>query len=115
MLIVPVILALLFLSVHLAILAHASHVAQLAAQRGAQVAATANGSVSVLRRSVETVNRTIQDLGGNLDSAPQVKQMNRLVGVSVVLRVQGVVPYLPTRVERTVWVTNEEFIMEQDR
>ncbi len=105
----------LFIAAHFAVLAHASHVAQLAAQRGAQIAATADGSPDVLYEAKQASLQTVEDLGGHLAASPRLDYTSQLTGMTVVIAVQGVVPFLPMRVERTVWVSNEIFILEQDR
>jgi len=114
-LIVPVILTLLFTSVHFAVFAHASHVTQLAAQRGAQLASTAGGSVNVLNEAKNVSVQTVAELGGNLAQGPQILFTSSLTGMRVETEIQQIVPFLPTHVTRTVWVSNEQFIMEQDR
>ncbi len=114
-LIVPVILSMFFMAAHFAVLAHASHVAQLAAQRGAQIAAAANGSIDVLNKAKRHSAQTVADLGGHLANSPQLLYTSSLTGMKVDLEVQGIVPFLPTQVRRTVWMSNEQFILEQDR
>lgn len=103
------------MAVHVAVIAHASHVAQLAAQRGAQAAAAADGSVNVNTSAIGTATQTVTDLGGHLAQTPQILLLPRLTGMRVDLQIQGIVPFLPTHVQRTVWVSKEEFILEQDR
>ena len=114
-LIVPVVISMLFMAVHFAVLAHASHVAQLAAQRGAQVAATADGASEVLIDAQSRSAQTVKDLGGHLTRAPQLEYTSTLTGMTVELQIQGIVPFLPTRVLRTAWVSNERFMLEQER
>jgi hypothetical protein len=104
-----------FMAAHFAVLAHASHVAQLAAQRGAQIAASADGSVDVLNEAKRHSAQTVADLGGHLAKSPQLLYRSSLTGMKVDLEVQGIVPFLPTQVKRTVWMANEQFILEQDR
>ena len=113
--IVPVVLTVLFLAVHLAVLGHASHVAQAAAQRGAHVAAASNGSMNGLRQAVSLSSNVVQELGGELGSLPVVRRSGRTVGVTVHLVTQKIVPFMPNNLRRTVWVAQEEFIREQDR
>lgn len=113
--IVPVLLTVLFVVIHLAILGHASHVAQLAAQRGAQVAASANGSVDGTQRAVQQASAVARELGAALGSPPTVHWNDRTVGLTVHLVTQKLVPFLPHDVSRTVWMTQETFLKEQDR
>ncbi len=114
-LIVPVVLSLLFMSAHLAVLSHASHVAQLAAQRGAQIAAGAYGSPEIMQMAQVQSQQTVADLGGNIVGLPQVLSSSRMTAMTVELSVDGIVPFLPTHVTRTAWVSKEEFVLEQDR
>lgn len=113
--IVPVIITLLFLIVHIAVLSHASHIAQVAALRGAQIAASANGSVDEINRAIQQSQQIARDMGTSLATQPQVTWNQRSVGLSVRVRTQSVLPFLPNEVERTVWVAEEKFMMEQDR
>ena len=103
------------MAVHFAVLAHASHVAQLAAQRGAQIAATADGSPDVLSDAQRSSAQTVSELGGNLAASPRLEYTSTLMGMTVELEIQSIVPFLPTRVQRTVWVSNERFMLEQER
>lgn len=105
----------LFMAVHFAVLAHASHVAQLAAQRGAQVAATQDDAPDALTDALRISQQTVSDLGGHLAQTPRFVYTSQLTGMTVTLNVQGIVPFLPTHVERTVWVSHERFMLEQDR
>lgn len=106
---------LLFLAVHLAVIGHASHVAQVAAERGAHVAASANGSVNGLQNASIQASTVARDLGAQLGSAPSVQWNGRTVGVTVHIVTQKVVPFLPNEIHRTVWVAEESFVREQDR
>ena len=113
--IVPVILMVLFVGVHLAILGHATHVAQLAAQRGAHIAASANGSVGEIQRAVQQASEVAHELGAHLASPPTLQWNGRTVGLTVHLVTQRLVPFLPTEVSRTVWMAQEAFLKEQER
>lgn len=115
MIIVPVILTVLFLVIHFAVLGHASHVAQIAAQRGAQVAASSNGSVDEIQRAVQQASVVVNDLGAHLNAVPIVRWSGQTVGVTVRISTQKLVPFLPHEVSRTVWATQEVFLREQDR
>lgn len=114
-LIVPVVLSVLFVSVHLAVLSHARHIALVAAQSGAEIAASADGSNEILMRAREQSLRTVKELGGHLAEVPHVVSTSALVGMQINLEIVGIVPFLPTHVVRTVWVSREQFILEQDR
>ncbi len=113
--IVPVLLTVLFVVIHLAILGPASHVAQLAAQRGVQVAATANGSVDGTQRAIQQASAVARELGATLGAPPTLHWSDRTVGLTVHLMTQKLVPFLPNDVSRTVWVAQETFLKEQER
>ena len=113
--IVPVLLTVLFVVIHLAILGHASHIAQLAAQRGVQVAASANGSVDESQRAIQQASTVARDLGAALGSPPTLHRNGRTVGLTVHIVTQKLVPFLPHNVSRTVWMAEESFLKEQDR
>lgn len=111
---VPVLFSILFLGVHVAALAHGAQVANAAAMRGAHVAAASVSEVptSSVFREVELV---VSELGSRLGSVPVVRSTPDKVRVTVVLRVQSVVPFMPNSVTRSAWASRERFIMEQHR
>lgn len=106
---------LLFLAVHLAVIGHASHIAQVAAERGAHIAASANGSVAGINNASVQASIVARDLGAQLGSAPVVQWNGRAVAVTVHVVTQKLVPFLPNEIHRTVWVAEETFVREQDR
>jgi hypothetical protein len=111
---VPIIFTILCLGVHVAALAHGAQVANAAATRGAYVAAASNSEIpaaSVLRE----VDLVVTELGSRLGSVPVVSATSDKVRVTVVLRVQSVVPFLPNSVTRSAWASRERFVMEQHR
>lgn len=114
-LLVPVILSMLFVAVHAAALSHAGHIASVAANRGAQLAASSNGSsesVSMVRQGIQ---RTVAELGSRLNSEPQLSTYSGTVEVTVRISVPSVVPFLPDTVSRSASAPLEQFIQEQDR
>jgi hypothetical protein len=114
-LLVPVILSILFVSVHAAVLGHAGQVASVAANRGAQLAASSNNSSESTFVIRQEVRRTVMDLGSQLRSEPQLSAYMGHVRVTVRIAVPRIVPFLPDVVARSASVPIERFIEEQDR
>jgi hypothetical protein len=114
-LLVPVILSILFVSVHAAVLGHAGQVASVAANRGAQLAASSNNSSESTFVIRQEVRRTVMDLGSQLRSEPQLSAHMGHVRVTVRIAVPRIVPFLPDVVARSASVPIERFIEEQDR
>jgi Flp pilus assembly protein TadG len=114
-LLVPVILGILFLIVHAAAMTHAGQVASLAANRGAQLAASSEGTSNSLHLVRQEVQRTINDLGNNLESTPQITMFRGSVNVAVQVSIPRIVPFLPYVISRTASAPLERFIEEQDR
>lgn len=114
-LLVPVILLILFISVHAAALGHAGQVASVAANRGAQLAASSDVSSESTFLIRQEVRRTVTELGSQLRSEPQLSAYKGNVRVTVRIAVQRVVPFLPDVVSRSASAPLERFIEEQDR
>ncbi|CAB4612509.1 unannotated protein [freshwater metagenome] len=114
-LLVPVILSILFVSVHAAVLGHAGQVASVAANRGAQLAASSNNSSESTFVIRQEVRRTVMDLGSQLRSEPQLSAYMGHVRVTVRIAVPRIVPFLPDVVTRSASAPIERFIEEQDR
>jgi hypothetical protein len=113
-LIVPIVLTLLFAGVHVTSLARAAQVANIAATRGAQVAAASPDGASPLPvlREVDVV---VGDLGGRAPRPARVSVGPRTVRVTVELEIRPVVPFLPVRVVRAATAPRERFLLEQER
>jgi Flp pilus assembly protein TadG len=114
-LLVPVILSILFISVHAAALGHAGQVASVAANRGAQLAATSDNSSESTFVTRQEVRRTVMELGSQLRSEPQLSAYMGNVRVTVRIGVPRIVPFLPDVVTRSASAPIERFIEEQDR
>jgi Flp pilus assembly protein TadG len=114
-LLVPVILGILFLIVHAAVITHAGQVASLAASRGAQLAASSEGTSYEMQLVRQEIQRTINDLGNNLQSTPQITMYRGTVSVAVQVSTPRIVPFLPYVISRTASAPMERFIEEQDR
>lgn len=111
---VPIIFSILFLGVHMAALAHGAQVANAAATRGAYVAAASPSDIPIAT-VLREVDQVVTELGSRLGSVPAVSSTPDKVRVTVALRVQSVVPFMPNTVTRSAWASRERFIMEQDR
>jgi hypothetical protein len=114
-LLVPVILSLLFISVHAAALGHAGQVASVAANRGVQLAASSDDSSVSTFVIRQEVRRTVMDLGSRLQSEPLLSAYGGNARVTVRIAVPGIVPFLPAVVSRSATAPMERFIEEQDR
>ena len=114
-LLVPAILGIFFLGVHATALAHGAHVANVAAIRGAQIAAFSNSEGNDVVLALNEMEQVVSDLGSHMYSAPSLEIGSKSVRVTVKVAVQSVVPFLPTSVTRLAIVSREHFLMEQDR
>lgn len=114
-LLVPVMLTILFAGVQVGSLARAGQVAGIAAFRGAQLAAAADGSAGQTVAVLREIDNTVNELGSHATSAPQVEIGRRAVRVSVTVDVAQIVPFLPTSSTRSVTMAREIFIKDQDR
>lgn len=114
-LLVPIMLTILFVGIHVGSLARAGQVAGLAAFRGAQMAAAADGSAGQTVEVLREIDRTITELGSRASTAPRVLIGPRAVRVSVTVDVEQIVPFLPVSSTRSVTVARETFLREQDR
>ena len=113
-LVVPIVLTLLFVGAHVTSLARAAQVANIAASRGAQVAAASPEGASPLP-VLEEVDVVVGDLGGRAPGPARVSVGPRTVRVTVELEIRPVVPFLPVRVVRTATAPRERFLLEQER
>lgn len=114
-LLVPVILSLFFVAVHAAALSHAGQIASVAANRGAQMAASSDGSSASASAIREGIQRTVLELGSQMSSESQFSTYSGSVEVTVRISVPRVVPFLPNTVKRSASAPLEQFIEEQNR
>ena len=114
-LLVPLVFGFFFLGVHAASVAYGSHVATIAAGRGAQMAAAASTQGPDIVAALNEVERVVKELGAKMSATPGIRIDSESVTVNVTLDIQRVVPFLPSRVSRNAHVSRERFIMEQDR
>lgn len=112
-LVLPVVLGLLWMSVHVAMLFHAGNVAAASAAAAARVAAGSGAPGAGAVRHVAA--RTASDLGGRLEGDPRVDFGRDAVAVVVTVKGPDLVPFLPGAVTRRAVAPIEQFLMEQDR
>lgn len=112
---VPIVFLIVFMCFHLGSTFHQSHIAQLAASRGASVAsglAQTDSSVLQARREIE---RVVSDLGSRLATQPVISYRDRGVEVRVTLTSSTAVSFLPATASADVWRPMESFRQEHDR
>lgn len=114
-LLVPVILSMFFVAVHAAALSHAGQIASVAANRGAQLAASSDGSLASVLAVRQGIQRTVTELGSKLHSEPQFSTYSGTVEVTVRISVPRAVSFLPHTISRSASAPLERFIEEQDR
>jgi Flp pilus assembly protein TadG len=114
-LLVPVIFVLLLVGVHVASFMHASNVANAAAKRGAQVAAGVPDSAQASLAATTSVSEMVRELGSTLRASPSVSFTRSSVTVSVSLRINRLLPFLPDTVSRRGMARQEIFRTEAQR
>lgn len=114
-LLVPVVLGIFFLGAHATAIAHGSHVAMAAALQGAQIAAFSDDADNDIVGALNEVEQVVSDLGSHMSTAPEIRIDRNNVTVIVTVDIQSVVPFLPTTVRRSITVSREQFLYEQDR
>jgi hypothetical protein len=114
-LLVPVVFGIFFLGAHAASLAYGSHVATIAASRGAQATASVSEQGTEMVVALNEVERVIRELGAHMNTPPRIRMDRESVTVNVTLDIKRIVPFLPVQVSRTAHVARERFVMEQDR
>jgi hypothetical protein len=112
-LILPVILGLLWISVHAAMLFHAGNIAAETAAASARAAARSETTASAAVARVAAA--TAAELGGRLAGEPAIHLGREAVAVSVTVVGPDLVPFLPRTVTRRAVAPVEQFLLEQDR
>ena len=100
---------------HFGSLFHQTHVAQIAAIRGATVASAMDYSYESVHQAQTEAERVAQDLGSALVSVPEVKYRNQGVEVKVRLKTSTAISFLPSVATAVAWRPLESFRLEQDR
>lgn len=114
-LVFPLLLTILFMGAHIAVYARGSQVANTAAARGVQVAAAAGPDADGLLATFREVDTVVSDLGHRAAAAPRVEVGSQSARVTVSVRIQRIVPFLPETVSRTAEMPREIFLRSQDR
>lgn len=114
-LLIPVVFTVYFLGAQAAAFFHAAHIAQLAAEQGAQVAATAGTFTENVVPALNRMESVVAELGASMSNEPIVRESVQYVETTVSVRIPSIVPFLPTSVSRTTQARWERFLREQDR
>lgn len=114
-LVVPVILTILFVGAHVTAYVRGSQVANAAAVRGAQVAASVEPDATGTWSALREIDAVVADLGFRTAAAPAIEVGPRNARATVSLVIHQIVPFLPNVVTRSAWVPREVFLREQDR
>lgn len=112
---VPVVFLVVFMSFHVGAIFHNTHVAELAALRGAALASGLSPSLDAQQRAISEVQRVTADLNSTLLDPPNVSFRHDGVHVTVRLKVAGPISFLPQTATAKVWTPWETFKREQDR
>ena len=112
---VPVVFLLVFMCFHVGAIFHHTHVAELAALRGAAVASALTPSSDAQQRAVSEVQRVTRDLNSKLLESPEVIFRHDGVHVTVRVKVSGPVSFLPQIASAKAWTPWESFKQEQYR
>ncbi|MHB8533256.1 MAG: TadE/TadG family type IV pilus assembly protein [Solirubrobacteraceae bacterium] len=109
----PVLLLLVMVVVQFALWEHAQHIAEAAAQRGAETARVEHGSDAAGRAMAETA---IAQLGGNLlvDATVSISRNGDVVTVDVTGTAEAVVPFLSLPVRAVAVGAVERFVAPTD-
>lgn len=114
-LVVPVVLTILFVGAHVTAYVRGSQVANAAAIRGAQVAASVEPDAAGTWSTLREIDTVVTDLGFRTAAAPGIEVGPKVARVTVSLVIHRVVPFLPDVVTRSALVPREVFLREQDR
>ena len=105
----PVLLLLVMVVVQFALWEHAQHIAEAAAQRGAETARVENGSDA---QGAATARAAVTELGGSLlvDATVSVVRNGDIVTATVSGSAEGLVPFLSLPVRATAVGPVEHFV-----
>lgn len=112
MLLTPVLLVLVMTVVQVALLWHATHLADAAAGRAATAAARLDAGVL---DGVEAATSFAASAGARLEGAPAVERAAGVARATVVVGVPRVLPLFPSTVRRTSVAPVERFLPEGSR
>lgn len=112
---VPIVFILVFMCFHVGVLLHHTHVAELAAIRGASVASSMDYSVDTRVRVLREVQRVVSDLNVTLQKNPEIHFRDDGVHVRVQVSSATALSFLPGVASAEAWRPWESFRREQDR
>lgn len=112
---VPIVFLLTLMCFHLGSLFHQSHIAELAAIRGASVASGLDISSQSSSQARLEIRRVVTELGSHLASEPSISYENRGVQVTVRIRSSTALSFLPSVATAEVWQPMELFRDETQR
>jgi hypothetical protein len=112
---VPVVFLLVFMCFHFGSLYHQTHIAQLAANRGATVGSAFAYSHESAKQAQSEAERVARELGSALTSIPEVSYRDQGLVVKVSLRTSTAISFLPSIATAEAWRPLESFRLEQDR
>ena len=112
---VPIVFLLTLMCFHLGSLFHQSHIAELAAIRGASVASGLDISSQSSSQARLEIRRVVTELGSHLVSEPSISYENRGVQVTVRIRSSTALSFLPSVATAEVWQPMELFRDETQR
>jgi len=112
---VPIVFLVAFMCFHLGSLFHQTHIAELAAIRGASIASGLDISARSSGQARLEIRRVISELGSHVASEPMISYKNQGVEVTVRLQASSAVSFLPSVATAQVWRPMESFRDETQR
>lgn len=109
---VPIVLSMLLIAVQAMLFMHSANIANLAASKGASVAANSQGD---LVTALNTATYTAAELGGQIIGSPTATVTDGFAVVAVRVAVPKVAPFFPDSVIRRGEEPLEVFVEEDQR
>lgn len=112
---VPIVFLVAFMCFHLGSLFHQTHIAELAAIRGASIASGLDISAQSSSQARLEIKQVVSELGSHVVSEPMISYKNKGVEVTVRLRASSAISFLPSIATAQVWRPMESFRDETQR
>lgn len=112
---VPIVFLVAFMCFHLGSLFHQTHIAELAAIRGASIASGLDISSQSASQARLEIRRVVSELGSRIASEPIISYKNQGVEVTVQIQASSAISFLPTSASAQVWRPMESFRDETQR
>jgi len=112
---VPIVFLVAFMCFHLGSLFHQTHIAELAAIRGASIASSLDISAHSSSQARLEIRRVVSELGSSVASEPIISYKNQGVEVTVRLQASTAISFLPSVATAHVWRPMESFRDETQR